>query len=181
MKRITAVLIFLLFSLTLLNAQDSTAVRIIEEAGRYIGAKYGYGSNGPDRFDCSGFTRYVFSNFGYTLGRSSSKQASDGREVPGGASALKKGDIVVFGGRKASKSPGHVGIFIEYAPDSSYFKFIHASTHSGVIISRSDEEYYARRFLHARRILPDSLCRAVAAADTNEVSHSKQFLKSAED
>lgn len=164
-KRILTVLFSIFFSLTFLNARDSTAVRIIEEADRHIGAKYRYGANGPERFDCSGFTRFIFSNFGYSLGRSSSAQALDGRAIPGGVNALKMGDILVFGGRRATKSPGHVGIFIEYAPDSSYFSFIHASTHSGVIISRSDELYYARRFLCARRILPDSLC-CEAASDT---------------
>lgn len=127
---------------------------IIKEAGRHLGKPYLYGGNGPQSFDCTGFTCYVFNKFGYKLSRSSADQAHDGREVRGGYDKYQKGDIIIFGGRTNKKSPGHVGIFIAADSLAKSFTFIHASS-SGVTISHIDEPYYAQRFLGVRRILPD--------------------------
>ena len=127
---------------------------IIKEAGRHLGKPYVYGGNGPQSFDCTGFTCYVFKKFGYTLSRTSADQAHDGREIRGGIEKYQKGDIIVFGGRNAKKTPGHVGIFIAADSLNKSFTFIHASS-SGVTISHIDEPYFAQRFIGVRRILPD--------------------------
>ena len=127
---------------------------IIKEAGKHLGKPYLYGGNGPQSFDCTGFTCFVFNKFGYKLSRTSADQAKDGREVKGGIEHYQKGDIVVFGGRAAKKTPGHVGIFIAADSLNKSFTFIHAAN-SGVTISHIDEPYYAQRFIGVRRILPD--------------------------
>jgi hypothetical protein len=127
---------------------------IITEAGKHLGKPYSYGGNGPKSFDCTGFTCYVFEKNGYTLSRTSSDQAKDGREVKGGYDQYQKGDLVIFGSRANKKSPGHVGIFIAADSLAQSFTFIHASN-SGVTISRIDEPYFAQRFIGVRRILPD--------------------------
>ena len=127
---------------------------IIKEAGRHLGKPYVYGGNGPQSFDCTGFTCFVFRKFGYELSRTSSDQARDGREVKGGIDKYQKGDIIIFGGRAAKKTPGHVGIFIAADSLNKSFTFIHASS-SGVTISHIDEPYFAQRFIGVRRILPD--------------------------
>lgn len=144
-------------------AQDTDAAQenprkvadaIIKEAGRHLGKPYLYGGNGPQSFDCTGFTCYVFNKFGYKLSRSSADQAHDGREVRGGYDKYQKGDIIIFGSRNNKKSPGHVGIFIAADSLAQSFTFIHACN-SGVTISHIDEPYYAQRFIGVRRILPD--------------------------
>ena len=144
-------------------AQDTEAAQenprkvadaIIKEAGRHLGKPYLYGGNGPQSFDCTGFTCYVYNKFGYKLSRSSADQAHDGREVRGGYDKYQKGDIIIFGGRNSKKTPGHVGIFIAADSLAKSFTFIHASS-SGVTISHIDEPYYAQRFIGVRRILPD--------------------------
>lgn len=127
---------------------------IIKEAKKYLGRPYHYGANGPSSFDCTGFTCYVFKKFGIHLSRSSSAQANDGVTVRGGFKNLQKGDIIVMGGRRSTKSPGHVGIFIEYAPDKQSFTFIHAAVHGGISISRSTESYYKPRLIRAQRVIP---------------------------
>lgn len=127
---------------------------IIKEAGKHLGKPYLYGGNGPQSFDCTGFTCYVFNKFDYKLSRSSADQAHDGREIRGGIEKYQKGDIIIFGGRANKKSPGHVGIFIAADSLNKSFTFIHACN-SGVTISHSDEPYYAQRFIGVRRILPD--------------------------
>ena len=128
---------------------------LVEEAYRHIGTPYRYGARGPKAFDCSGFTSYVYRKFGYTLSNSSRDQARDGRAVEGTYADMQKGDLVIFGARASRKTVGHVGIFIEMSEDGQDFTFIHAATHGGITVSHITEEYYARRFLGARRILPD--------------------------
>lgn len=144
------------------EAVDSTAIKasaladqIIEEAKTHLGKPYVYGSKGPKSFDCSGFTRYVFSKFGYDLAPNSASQVGQGRRVSGHVTNLQKGDLVFFGGRRGRGSVGHVGIFI--APDESGdgFTFIHAAVHGGITVSNVKEAYYASRFLGASRIIPD--------------------------
>ena len=140
-------------SVTLSSAQ--VADLLIEEAYRHIGTPYRYGARGPKAFDCSGFTSYVYRKFGYALSNSSRDQARDGRAVEGTYADMQKGDIVIFGARASRRTVGHVGIFIEMSEDGQDFTFIHAATHGGITVSHITEEYYAVRFLGARRILPD--------------------------
>ena len=161
MKRFILFLLFLAAIPLAAQEPDSTQVNprkvadaIIKEAGRHLGKPYLYGGNGPQSFDCTGFTCYVFNKFGYKLSRSSADQAHDGREVRGGYDKFQKGDIIIFGGRNSKKTPGHVGIFIAADSLAKSFTFIHASS-SGVTISHIDEPYYAQRFIGVRRILPD--------------------------
>ncbi|MBR6212036.1 MAG: C40 family peptidase [Bacteroidales bacterium] len=140
-------------SVTLSAAQ--VADLLIEEAYKHIGTPYRYGARGPKAFDCSGFTSYVYRRFGIALSHSSRDQAKDGRAVEGTFADMQKGDIVIFGARASRRSVGHVGIFIEMSPDGQDFTFIHAAVHGGVTVSHITEEYYAVRFLGARRVLPD--------------------------
>jgi cell wall-associated NlpC family hydrolase len=84
----------------------SLAERVLAEARRHAGAPYAYGAAGPDRFDCSGFTMYVFSRFGIALPHNAAQQARVARPV---ASADKQPGDLIFtyhGG-----TIGHVGIY----------------------------------------------------------------------
>lgn len=47
--------------------------QIVEEAASHDGAAYRYGASGPDAFDCSGFTSYVFEQVGVDLPRTSQR------------------------------------------------------------------------------------------------------------
>lgn len=160
MKRTIYILIFLL-TLHPLMAQTAAdtietsllADKIIETAMKYIGSPYHYGSSGPKSFDCSGFTGFIYRQFGYDLPRSSDGQGAFGRPVEPGFENLQKGDLVLFSRR--GHSIGHVGIFIEQDTLHHSFKFIHAATHSGVIISNYYEQYYKSNYRCARRVLPD--------------------------
>ncbi|MDP9183913.1 MAG: NlpC/P60 family protein, partial [Actinomycetota bacterium] len=49
------------------QAMTSYQYRLMNEAARHKGQPYVYGAAGPTRFDCSGFTLYVFSRFGKRL------------------------------------------------------------------------------------------------------------------
>ena len=130
------------------------ADRIIDEACQYLGAPYRYGAGGPKAFDCSGFSSFIFRQFGYRLSHSSKGQAGEGREVEGPLSNLQRGDLVIFGARRNKKDVGHVGIVVDVNDSGTNFRFIHAAR-GGVMISELQEEYYRDRYLGARRILDD--------------------------
>ena len=111
---------------------------IIAYAKKYLGYRYVYGTAGPNTFDCSGFTSYVYKHFGYSLNRTSGGQRSNGKKVS--KSDLQPGDILCFS--------GHVGLYI------GGNKFIHAANpRKGVIISSLSESYYVKTYITARRIL----------------------------
>ena len=118
---------------------------LLEKAAQYLGTAYRYGGEGPAGFDCSGFVRYVFSNFGYNLPHNAAAQYKAAHDLAG--SEMMVGDLVFFacGGRGID----HVGI---YSGDN---KFIHSSSPNsgGVIYSSLTEGYYAGKYVAARRIL----------------------------
>ncbi|WP_238581662.1 C40 family peptidase [Demequina aestuarii] len=72
---------------------------IIAEAAKHVGDPYVSGGSAPGGFDCSGFTSYVFAQFGISLPHSSGAYYNVGTRV----SSPQAGDIIV--------SPGHVGIY----------------------------------------------------------------------
>lgn len=123
---------------------------VLEEAYKHIGKRYVYGSPGPNTFDCSGFTSYCYRKIGIELNRSSKDQALNG--FPVSRDQLRKGDIIIFGSRRNPKTIGHVGMVVEYYPETGRFKFIHAAS-QGVEFQWSDHSYYSIRYLGARRIV----------------------------
>ncbi len=117
---------------------------------QYIGKPYCYGSRPPSCFDCSGFVMHCFSHFGKQLPHSSASLGFMGKFVS--FQNARKGDLVFFTGRNSnSESIGHVGIVEKYENNKIYF--IHASVHSGVTISYTQEEYYAKRLLFLKRVV----------------------------
>ncbi|MBR5100179.1 MAG: C40 family peptidase [Bacteroidales bacterium] len=133
------------------------ADRLVEYAETFLGTPYRYGANGPKRFDCTGYTRYVYGHFGYhNLSRSAKDQAKDGREVDiSDFHNLQKGDILAIGSRRNPKVVGHAAIFVGLDSTGRDPRFIHASVHGVRYSSMLTESYYANRILGARRILPD--------------------------
>lgn len=118
---------------------------VVEYAKNYLGCKYVAGGSSPTTgFDCSGFTSYVYKNFGVSLSRSSKGQINDGVAVS--KDELQPGDIVVFN-NSGNSAIGHVGIYI--GGDS----FIHAANpRQGVVITSLSSSYYSKRYVGARRV-----------------------------
>ena len=59
----------------------TTGSQIVEYAAQFIGIPYVWGGNGPNSFDCSGLTKYVYANFGYEINRTASAHATNGVKV----------------------------------------------------------------------------------------------------
>ena len=127
---------------------------LLDYAKTFIGVPYRLGSSGPERFDCSGFTSYVFREFGYNLPHNSVMQFKESRPVES-FSELRKGDLVFFGARNNIRNIGHVGIVVEVNLDRGMFNFIHASTSNGVEIQRSTSPYFMMRYMGAGRVLKE--------------------------
>ena len=53
---------------------SATAEHVIDIAKSKLGAPYVYGASGPDSFDCSGFTSWVFGQVGISLPRTADEQ-----------------------------------------------------------------------------------------------------------
>lgn len=136
------------------NSQPDSADMLIEEAKKHLGKPYRYGGKGPSAFDCAGFARYVYMHFGFTLPGGSSSQFTKGRKIKS-TKKLQRGDLVFWQGREMNGRVGHTGIVTECDTVTGRFRFIHSATHSGVIYSYSTEEYYARRYVGACRLLGD--------------------------
>ena len=127
---------------------------LLDYAKTFIGVPYRLGASGPELFDCSGFTSYVYREFGYNLPHNSVMQFKESRPVES-FSDIRKGDLVFFGARNSIRSIGHVGIVVDVDLDRGMFRFIHASTSNGVEIQRSTSAYFMMRYMGAGRILPD--------------------------
>jgi cell wall-associated NlpC family hydrolase len=80
--------------------------KVVQEAARHAGAPYQWGATGPTRFDCSGYTRYVFSRFGKTLPHNSAQQYSTVHHIS--KSSMRVGDLLFF---YSSSGIHHVGIY----------------------------------------------------------------------
>lgn len=119
---------------------------VVEFAKKYLGYKYVAGGSSPSTgFDCSGFTTYVFRNFGVSLNRSSKDQIKNGTAVS--KSNLQPGDIVIFK-NQGKTAIGHVGIYIGSG------NFIHAANKKeGVVITALSSSYYSQRYVGARRVI----------------------------
>lgn len=136
-----------------LSLETSTMLNdLLSEARSHMGKRYRSGAKGPSAFDCSGFSSYVYRQFGYNLSSSSRAQYSDGVAVE--KNDLRPGDLVFFKGRNTKGGIGHVGIVVSADNEKGSFRFIHASTSQGIKIDGSDG-YYARRYVGARRVITD--------------------------
>jgi cell wall-associated NlpC family hydrolase len=70
------------------------AEEVLQTAAKLAGTPYEYGGTTPSGFDCSGFTKYVFSKVGVDLPRTSSAQAEAVKTVS--KAAKKPGDLLFF-------------------------------------------------------------------------------------
>jgi cell wall-associated NlpC family hydrolase len=107
------------------------------------GAPYRNGGSDPNGFDCSGFTQYVFAQYGVSLPRDVRSQFQVGRTVK--PEELAPGDVLFF--TTTDPGPSHVAIAI------GGDEFVHAPSSTGVVrVEHLSSTYWAPRFLGARRV-----------------------------
>ena len=139
------------------NETSTIANNIVSYAKKFLGVPYVYGGASSSGFDCSGFTMYVFDNFGISMGHGAQMQSKLGKAVEANKNSktsllenLKVGDLVFFLDYETMDEIGHCGIYIGNGD------FIHASSGSGYCVkinSLLPGEYYNTRYCAARRVL----------------------------
>lgn len=122
------------------NRARSSLVRV---ALNQLGEQYVAGASGPNRFDCSGFTQYVYRKAtGKYLQHYSGAQMNQARRV--GRKHLKPGDLLFYG-------PGgsqHVAMYIGKG------RMVHATNpRTDVRIDSVNNGYWRGRFAGAGRII----------------------------
>lgn len=126
-------------------AVSSLGAQVVAYAQQFLGCPYVWGGNGPNAFDCSGFTKFVYSHFGCTLNRTASDQLCNGTPVARGE--WQPGDLIFFNNGRVSTPVSHVGIYIGNG------QFIHASTNSYTVqINNLFSSYYSNTYVYARRL-----------------------------
>lgn len=118
---------------------------LLSVASKQLGKPYKWGASGPNAFDCSGLTYYVYKNsVDISLPRTSKDQAKVGNSVS--KNELQPGDLVFF--NTSGKGISHVGM---YVGDS---KFIHSpSSGKPVKYDNINSTYYKNKFVTAKRII----------------------------
>ena len=125
-----------------MTGTDRVGSQLVSSAYQYLGVPYVFGGNTPDGFDCSGFTKYVFSHNGINLPRMADEQYMLGDKVS--RSELIPGDLVFF----TTYEPGvsHTGI---YVGDDN---FISATSSGGIRVDSLNSGYWGSRYIGAKRV-----------------------------
>jgi cell wall-associated NlpC family hydrolase len=89
------------------KVKSSVGARILAEAKSHTGALYKFAASGPKRFDCSGFTLYVYKK---TIGKSLPHKANSQQHYGAAVAKSKKqiGDLIVF---RSGSYGYHAGIY----------------------------------------------------------------------
>ena len=114
------------------------------------GKPYVWAEEGPNQFDCSGLTYYMYGSMGIELPRVAREQAKVGKRIY--TKDLKYGDLIFFAtNRRNSRKITHVGMYLGDG------WFTHASTvkHEVVYSNLFTSAYYKKKLRICRRYLPE--------------------------
>jgi cell wall-associated NlpC family hydrolase len=137
---------------------------VVALAKQYLGKPYRSGGKGPKGFDCSGFTSFVFRQFGIELPPSSQEQATKAIDKVSKSDATI-GNLAFFGYRtpKGKVIINHAAIIISLP--NQPMRIIHSANHKGICITDVDKsKYWKQSFLFAGRIKHDLVAHSEIAA-----------------
>ena len=128
------------------SSNTSVTQAVINLAYSKMGSPYVWGAEGPNSFDCSGFTSYVYRNAaGISIPRTSGAQSGYGQTVS--KSNLQAGDLVFFS-TNGTGNVSHVGIYVGGG------NMIHCpKPGDSVKITNINSSYYTSAFVTAKRVL----------------------------
>ncbi len=130
-----------------MSAPKTARAKIVDAAISYEGSPYLYGGIDSEGFDCSGLVfRVYLQTLGISLPRTTLEQYYFREAIT--RAMLQPGDLIFF---NTTGPIAHVGIY------KGEDKFIHAASDGpsrGVIESSLTENYWARAFAGAGRIIP---------------------------
>ena len=125
------------------SSNNSKVNKMIELAKSKVGNSYVWGATGPNSFDCSGLTQYLYKQVGISIPRTSGDQSKGGKAVS--RDNLQAGDLVFFDTMGKGRV-SHVGFMI------SSTRMIHASSpKNGIKYDDITSKYYKSKYINARR------------------------------
>ena len=128
-----------------LTSSATSSSAIAETAMQHLGTRYVWGGASAGGFDCSGYTMYIYGQYGYSLPHTATGQWQSGIGTKVySIGELQPGDLVFFNdpSRNAGKACSHAGIYIGNG------QHIHASSSkNGVVISDLTSGYYNKYFI----------------------------------
>jgi len=112
------------------------------------GHPYVWAEEGPNNFDCSGLTYYMYGSMGIEIPRVAREQARHGKKI--NFKDLAYGDLIFFATGHNRHKITHVGIYLGNG------WFTHASTtkHEVIYSNLYKTKYYKNRLRTCRRYLP---------------------------
>ncbi len=123
-----------------------TANNVVDYALRFVGTNYVWGGSGPNGFDCSGFTMYVYRQFGVSLPHSAAAQYSTRYGVIiSNVAELQPGDLVFFANTYTA-GISHVGL---YAGNGNVVQAL--SPGLGVGVASLHSAYWSKHYYSALR------------------------------
>jgi hypothetical protein len=123
------------------------------------GSPYVWAEEGPNNFDCSGFTYYMYGSMGINIPRVARHQAKTGKRVA--SKNLKYGDLLFFAtSKRSNRKITHVGMYLGDG------WFTHASTvkHEVIYTNLFNSTYYKNKLRICRRYLPENTIRTAKAS-----------------
>ena len=127
---------------------SSSVDAVLNFAYQQLGKSYVWGAQGPNSFDCSGLTYYIYKNAaGMTLPRTSSQQSRYGTTVS--KSDLRAGDLVFFDTSGSNNGVvTHVGLYLGNG------QMMHSSSSKGKVIQvNMGSSYWNNAYVTAKRVL----------------------------
>ena len=123
--------------------EQKRGAEIAARALEYAGSPYRWGGSSPAGFDCSGFTMFIYGEFGVRLPRDLEGQLASGRRID--RDGLIPGDLLIFE-NTYRHGISHGGIYLGDG------RFIHAADErTGVVVSALENTYWASRYYAASR------------------------------
>ena len=117
----------------------------VDLATQLIGRPYVWGAEGPNSFDCSGLTQFVYQEVGITLPRRAINQSTFGDKTRG---ALRRGDLLFFSTDTRQSLVTHVGLY-----EGDGVMIDASKRHGRVRRDNLDDPFWVERFMFARRVL----------------------------
>ena len=142
------------YSVELSSEVDSRGLVAADMALAQVGKKYKARAAGPDAFDCSGLSRYVYKRVSITLAQSASAQSKRGSLITAKEDILP-GDLLFFATGSNKGKLNHVGVV--YSIEDGNVRFVHASSSAKKVIKSAfkddgNADFYQKRFLFGRRM-----------------------------
>jgi hypothetical protein len=130
------------------KTQSANYINLAKTINELQGRNYVWAEEGPECFDCSGYTYYAFGKMGIEIPRVARDQIKKGQSIK--MSDLQFGDLIFFDTTpKQTGKISHVGIYLGDG------KFTHASTtdYKITVDDLFEKEYYKKRYRGAKRYL----------------------------